>query len=784
MISDAFGVTTSPTSCEPAYRSTGNRGADLAKAATEYGTSNGRCGPAYHIFFTTPAADLPAAAQLGNGQTIYVNPAIQTPTITSLEWEPAAEGSYGGTFTGELTRIGGVPADVGIDVDEDGTPDIIVTGAIDGDGHFTASWDGRDDDGNLVPIGNTVTASLTISRMGEIHFLRADVERSGGIRVRRLNGQDPGWVALQWDDSQLAGGLSGTDEGANRACSTPALTGPGAADGSFVHGWYTGPCGDGYPWGGGPNSPSLNSNNGTDGGWGDARQIADWTYEEFQAAPYTIRLGELPTIEVIKNVRSRVAGSSDEFTVGVSTSNGTEVTAVSTAGTVASATTGPQGVLPDRTYTVFENTTSGSNPLTGYTASLACVDRTGATVPTSGTAGDWTLRTPDGPVFSGPGDPPIVAADITCTITNVAKDAPAAAPDWVVVEQGATATLDPVVTPGSGAITAVAFDNGSTTKVVPGEGTWEIELTAGGSVVASFTPETGFTGPVTQQRYTVTDQNGLTASSTLDVIIQPAAGDASATIRPGETATLEPIVTPGSGAITGVAFDNGETTKQVPGEGSWTIELTDDGDVVARFTPEEDYTGPVTPQPYTVTDQNGLTATGTLEVVIVHAGLLLEKDYAAVSDANGNGISDAGDVVRWTFTVTNTGTLTLEDVRVDDPLLVDLGIAIDCEQTTLAAGATTSCESDEYTITQADVRAGSIRNVATATAEVPPGTPGDPENPVSPPAEVELPTAPDPSLPVTGAQVGLMVALAAVLLLAGGGLLLASRRRRDPEASE
>ncbi|WP_420845589.1 Ig-like domain-containing protein, partial [Mycetocola reblochoni] len=138
-----------------------------------------------------------------------------------------------------------------------------------------------------------------------------------------------------------------------------------------------------------------------------------------------------------------------------------------------------------------------------------------------------------------------------------------------------------------------------------------------GQPVATFTPEKDYTGPVTSQSYTVTDANELTASGTLEVAITapPAAEPASETINPNTTATLRPETTPGNSPLTSVTFDNGETSTTVPGEGVWSIELVD-GEVVATFTPEKDYTGPVTEQSYTVTDENGLTATSTLNVDI------------------------------------------------------------------------------------------------------------------------------------------------------------------------
>ncbi|MGL5852626.1 MAG: DUF7507 domain-containing protein, partial [Phycicoccus sp.] len=92
------------------------------------------------------------------------------------------------------------------------------------------------------------------------------------------------------------------------------------------------------------------------------------------------------------------------------------------------------------------------------------------------------------------------------------------------------------------------------------------------------------------------------------------------------------------------------------------------------------------------------------------AALTLTKTATVVDD--GDGVTGVGDVVRWTFEVTNAGTATVTDVAVDDP---SAG-AVTCAATTLAPGAATTCAADaEYAITQADVDAGRVVNVATAS---------------------------------------------------------------------
>ncbi|EKF43847.1 parallel beta-helix repeat-containing transcriptional regulator AraC [Nitratireductor indicus C115] len=91
---------------------------------------------------------------------------------------------------------------------------------------------------------------------------------------------------------------------------------------------------------------------------------------------------------------------------------------------------------------------------------------------------------------------------------------------------------------------------------------------------------------------------------------------------------------------------------------------------------------------------------------------------AAHDDANGNGLMDAGEIINYTFTVTNTGNTTLTDVTVTDDRATVSGSPIP----TLAPGTVDNTSvTGVYTITQADIDAGKIENVASATAKDPDG---------------------------------------------------------------
>jgi uncharacterized repeat protein (TIGR01451 family) len=100
-----------------------------------------------------------------------------------------------------------------------------------------------------------------------------------------------------------------------------------------------------------------------------------------------------------------------------------------------------------------------------------------------------------------------------------------------------------------------------------------------------------------------------------------------------------------------------------------------------------------------------------------------------------------GQVITYTFTVTNTGNLTLSNVTVTDPLITDPPNSgtIDCPppgngNIMLDPGAMVVC-TGLYSITQADLDAGSVGNVATATGECPPGPPGRGNGLLCPPTD-------------------------------------------------
>ncbi|WP_320668759.1 DUF7507 domain-containing protein [Patulibacter defluvii] len=116
--------------------------------------------------------------------------------------------------------------------------------------------------------------------------------------------------------------------------------------------------------------------------------------------------------------------------------------------------------------------------------------------------------------------------------------------------------------------------------------------------------------------------------------------------------------------------------------------------------------------------------------------------HAQLNDGNDNGTADLGETIDYSFTVTNTGNRTLTEITVSD----DRVTGISCPAGPLAPGESVTCTADPYTVTQDDVDAGQVVNVATAQGTPPGG--GDPVG--SPPSRTNTPTSdPAPAIQIS-----------------------------------
>ena len=270
--------------------------------------------------------------------------------------------------------------------------------------------------------------------------------------------------------------------------------------------------------------------------------------------------------------------------------------------------------------------------------------------------------------------------------------------------QGQTQSGKPTFTEGNPNVpidgdTPATFEDGSITKTIPGEGTYTVS--PDGTV--TFVPEKSFTGTATGVTVKRVDKNGteITAKYTPTVTpVTPTAEDTTSTNKQGQTQSGTPTFTPGNPNVpmdddTPATFEDGSTTKTIPGEGTYTV--APDGTVT--FVPEKSFTGegtgvtvkrvdkngtpvtakytptvtpvtptvtPVTPTatPAESTGPQGLVQTGTVTFTEGDPVAPIDKDTITLLDENGqpaasvDAKSSAGDVIG-TFTVDKeTGVVT------------------------------------------------------------------------------------------------------------------------------
>ena len=241
-----------------------------------------------------------------------------------------------------------------------------------------------------------------------------------------------------------------------------------------------------------------------------------------------------------------------------------------------------------------------------------------------------------------------------------------------------------------------------------------------------FSPTSVATGGVSTLTLTVTNTSELAAKegwSFTDTL-----PDGLTIADPSAVATTCPAAD--------VAADAGGTEVTATGSldagmASCTITVNVTSDEAGSFTNDADNVSAI-----------GLDYPGTSTVTFGDPSMELVKTAGDPVDVNENGLTDVGDTIEYTFEVTNTGDVAINDLAIDDPKVG----AITCEATSVEPGDTVTCVTDEpYVVTVEDVEAGAVENSATATG-TPPGT----DTPIeTTPSETTTPAeAPDPDLTV------------------------------------
>ncbi|MFT4307032.1 MAG: hypothetical protein QM604_09100, partial [Microbacterium sp.] len=448
------------------------------------------------------------------------------------------------------------------------------------------------------------------------------------------------------------------------------------------------------------------------------------------------------TLTVVKDVDSRL-NDTDQFTVSI-TSDDSTLASGTTTGTDTGEQTdtdevaGPVVALSDSTYTIAE-TASGGADLADYTTTWECADADGDNV-SSGTGTSFDYTYPES--TSG-------GLAVTCVFTNTAaseaslslvKSADVETVDAVgdTVTYTFTVTNTGNVTVDDIAIDETAFSGSGTlsdiecdaTSLASGESTdctatyavTQADIDAGEitntAVATGIDPnETTVTSNEDDAVVTAEQSAALTLVKSADVETVDAVGD---TITYTFTVTNTGNVTVDDIAISETAFSGSGTLSDIECDAT-SLASGESTDCTATYTVTQDdiVAGEITNTAVaTGTDPSEETVTSNEDDAVVTA--TESAALTLVKTADVETVDEAGDTITYTFTVTNSGNVTIDDIAISETAFSGSGTLsdIECDATSLASGESTDCTAT-YTVTQADIEAGEITNTAVATGTDP-----------------------------------------------------------------
>ncbi len=274
----------------------------------------------------------------------------------------------------------------------------------------------------------------------------------------------------------------------------------------------------------------------------------------------------------------------------------------------------------------------------------------------------------------------------TTTLNNVVVSDPLITPNsnsCATLAPGATCVLS-----GTYSVTQADVDNGSianTAGVVSNEITTPVE--ASNTTTTGQTPALSLVKPAPANA----DEDGSGDISLGDTLTYTVTATNSGTVSLTNVVVSDNLITPNSNTCPTLAV--GATCVLT---GTYTVTQADVDNGTITNNAEVVSTEVTTPVPATNTSNTGQTP-----------DLTLVKPAPANADEDGSGDISLGDTLTYTVTATNSGTISLTNVVVTDPLITPNSNT--CP--TLAVGATCVL-TGTYTVTQADVDNGSITNNA------------------------------------------------------------------------
>ncbi|MGW3184514.1 DUF7507 domain-containing protein [Kitasatospora sp. NPDC001119] len=486
-----------------------------------------------------------------------------------------------------------------------------------------------------------------------------------------------------------------------------------------------------------------------------------------------------PTLTLQKDIVGRFAESTtsnDQFTLEITGGGVTQGNTATTTGTstgVQSPPAGPVIALSGTTYTLTETAASGS--LSDYTTTYDCVDTANGNAPITSGSGVTTFNLPFPATVEDKNSPMVL-----CTFTNTPVPV---TPALTIVKSASPTTVSAVGQVVDYSFLVTNTGNVTLTDVTVNETAFS---GSGGPLVAACPPGAASLAPgasvTCTASYTVTqaDLNAGSITNTATATGTPPSGPpvtsppSNATV----TATANPALTivksvdatdlTAAGQVlhymylvtnTGNVTLTNVTVNETAFSGSGTPPVVSCPPAAASLAPGASVTCTAS---YTVTQAdidrgkitNTATATGTPPsgppVTSPPSSTSVpntpEPALTIVKSASPTTVSAVGQVVDYSFLVTNTGNVTLTNVTVNETAFSGSGTppVVTCPPAaaSLAPGTSVTCTAS-YTVTQSDLQSGKITDTATATGTPPSGPPV-----TSPPSTVTVTVTPAPALTI------------------------------------
>jgi hypothetical protein len=430
------------------------------------------------------------------------------------------------------------------------------------------------------------------------------------------------------------------------------------------------------------------------------------------AATTTINEAEpvLPRLQLNKALASARIAVSDQFTLRIIGTNGTQVTTTGTGSTLANGSIQVGPAAAGTSYTLREIMATGStSALTAYAPSISCTNTTpqSTTVLPSGAGSDFSLT--------------IAAGDnISCTLTNRSTTAPAGLRVVKSVTSGSfydnagdVATYSYVVTnTGSTALSNLVVSDNKIASVNCG-GITALAVGASVTCTGSYTvtqADVDATIVTNIVQATARNPSNQTLTATDDAVISLAVPTwtldkralSTSYTAAGDTVNYEYVLTnTGNVTINGIALADDRIATVACPVSSLAPGASTTCTASYAVTQADLDAGSVT----NIATATGTPTVGTLSVprdqVTITGPAAAPALTLAKTVSSGSPYDSVGDVVDYRYVVTNTGNMTIDALAVSDDKIA----TVTCPVTTLAPGASTTCTAS-YTVTQADLDAG------------------------------------------------------------------------------